>query len=157
MNNTGRVPIKHLARIRAIQLLYKLELAAPENESLAFELEKAHELAAESSKLRPRELRKIQRIADALVAAVSQRRAELDNTIAQASPKWDTSRMLAVDLATIRLALYEMLHEGVPPPIAINEAVELARAFGDDESWRFTNGILDQIRRDELANLPEKS
>lgn len=68
---------------------------------------------------------------------------EIDNLINEKAKGWTTARMSKVDLTIIRLAVYEILYdESVPAGVAINEAVELAKKFGQDESYGFVNGIL---------------
>lgn len=73
-------------------------------------------------------------------------KTELDDKINSIAKGWKTSRMSKVDLAIIRLALYEILYDDqVPQGVAINEAVELAKQFGGDESPAFINGILAKL------------
>ncbi|MBQ9437070.1 MAG: transcription antitermination factor NusB [Lachnospiraceae bacterium] len=68
---------------------------------------------------------------------------ELDEKIDSVSKNWRTGRMGKVELAILRLALYEILYdEDVPPGVAINEAVELTKEFGDDQSPGFVNAVL---------------
>ena len=72
--------------------------------------------------------------------------AEIDETINAAAKGWKTSRMGKVDLTLIRLAVYEMKYEDdIPVGVAINEAVELAKKYGTDESPAFVNGVLAKI------------
>ena len=72
--------------------------------------------------------------------------AELDETINRVSEGWKTSRMGKVDLAIIRLAVYEMLkEEDIPVAVSINEAVELAKKYGTDSSASFVNGVLAKL------------
>ena len=67
----------------------------------------------------------------------------IDNMINEKAENWDTARMGKVDLTILRLAVYEMTYdEEVPTGVAINEAVELAKKFGQDASSSFVNGIL---------------
>ena len=69
--------------------------------------------------------------------------AEIDEQINKKAKGWTTDRMGKVELTIIRLAIYEILYdEDVPAGVAINEAVELAKKFGQDESYSFVNGIL---------------
>lgn len=69
--------------------------------------------------------------------------SEIDEMINERAKGWTTSRMGKVDLTIIRLAVYEILYDAeVPTGVAINEAVELAKKFGQDESYGFVNGIL---------------
>jgi N utilization substance protein B len=71
---------------------------------------------------------------------------EIDTVVNQAAIGWTTSRMNKVDLAIIRLAVYEMkFDEDVPVGVAINEAVEIAKAYGGDESPSFVNGVLAKL------------
>lgn len=71
---------------------------------------------------------------------------EIDAAINEVAEGWKTSRMGKVDLTLIRLAVYEMKHdEDVPVGVAINEAVELAKKYGTDESPSFVNGILGKM------------
>lgn len=72
--------------------------------------------------------------------------AQLDEKINQVAEGWKTKRMGKVELTILRLALYEMLYdEDVPEKVAINEAVELAKKFGGDESSSFINGVLAKL------------
>ena len=72
---------------------------------------------------------------------------EIDDRINAVSGDWKTTRMNKVDLALLRLAVYEMTVERLEEKIAINEAVELAKAYGTDDSGRFVNGVLGRIVR----------
>lgn len=76
---------------------------------------------------------------------------ELDEKINGVAEGWKTKRMSKVDLTIIRLALYEILFdEDVPEKVAINEAVELAKKFGGNESPSFVNGILARLVRNQV-------
>ena len=71
---------------------------------------------------------------------------KLDELIKQKSQNWKKERMSLVDLNIMRLAVFEILFcEDIPDKVALNEAIELAKKFGDQDSPRFVNGILDQI------------
>jgi N utilization substance protein B len=75
-------------------------------------------------------------------------KTELDENIASFSRDWPLSRMTRVDLAILRIAVYEMLNRpDVPPSVSINEAVELTHAYSTQESGAFVNGILGSIQR----------
>jgi N utilization substance protein B len=74
---------------------------------------------------------------------------EIDQEIDQASERWRVGRIGKTDLAILRLAVYEMNHdEDVPASVAINEAVELAKKYGGDQSYGFVNGILAKLVRE---------
>lgn len=77
------------------------------------------------------------------------RRTELDERLAARSAHWSVARMPPVDRNILRLGLYELLEErDTPPQVVLNEAVELARLFGDAESPKFVNGLLDTLHRE---------
>ncbi len=74
---------------------------------------------------------------------IMQKLSEIDAMLNEKAEGWDTTRMSKVDLAILRLAVYEILYdESIPTGVAINEAVELAKKFGQDASSGFVNGIL---------------
>ncbi len=78
---------------------------------------------------------------------------QLDQQIAAVSKGWKLARMGKVDLTIIRLALYEMIYDDqVPGKVAINEAVELAKKYGGDESPQFVNGILAKLIRESNSS-----
>jgi N utilization substance protein B len=73
---------------------------------------------------------------------------EVDERITRHAEHWRIERMPAVDRNILRLAVYEMTRGGTPPPVAIDEALELARKFSNEESVQFVNGVLDAVRRE---------
>jgi len=81
-----------------------------------------------------------------LVTAVEARIDELDRTIGEVSENWSVSRMPLVDRNILRLATYEIVHSAdVPASVSINEAVELAKVYGGEDSSKFVNGVLGRI------------
>ena len=86
--------------------------------------------------------------AQKLAAGVVDTVGNLDPVIAESAEHWRIERMNVMDRLILRLAVYEFLHEpDTPGRVIINEALELARTFSNDDSVRFINGILDAIRR----------
>ncbi len=86
------------------------------------------------------------RFAMELIKGVTDHRLEIDDLISASSLNFKLHRLAVVDRNVLRVAVYEMLHcPSVPPVVAINEAIEIARKFGDTESARFVNGVLDNI------------
>jgi len=80
----------------------------------------------------------------------------IDGVISHYADNWELSRMAVVDRNILRLATYELLYmKEIPPKVSLNEAVDLAKKFGDLESGRFVNGILDHISKVE-GNLTQK-
>jgi N utilization substance protein B len=83
----------------------------------------------------------------ALLAGVRRNRAELDALIEKTAENWSLSRMAVTDRNVLRLGAYEILFSDTPDPVAINEAVELAKRYGSAQSAQFVNGILDRLMR----------
>ncbi len=77
---------------------------------------------------------------------------EIDKRLAAAAENWRVIRMATVDRNVLRLGAYELLfNKDTPPAVAFDEAIELARRYGSAESSSFVNGVLDRLRREELA------
>ena len=86
-----------------------------------------------------------------LVRNVIKNRAEIDPLIQKCAPEWPLPQVTLVDRNILRLGVYELLfgnYEEVPPKVAINEAIELAKSFGGESSGRFVNGVLGTIYRE---------
>jgi len=83
-----------------------------------------------------------------LLDGVREHRAELDQVLAAKADNWSVERMAAVDRNILRLGAYEILYTDTPGRVAINEAVELAKTFGAQQSAPFVNGILDRVLRE---------
>lgn len=121
-------------RIQLFKLLFRVEFNQPEEMSeqmaLFFNTEETIDEEAQAE---------IQEKYEAIEGKLS----ELDRMLNEKATGWTTTRMGKVDLAILRLALYEILYDDkVPSSVAINEAVEIAKKFGQDESPSFINGIL---------------
>ena len=91
--------------------------------------------------------RAIQPYAEELVTGVERDLAEIDRLLSASSEGWTVARMATVDRTILRVACHE-LRAGVPPAIAINEAVQTANELSTDDSGRFVNGVLGRIARD---------
>lgn len=86
--------------------------------------------------------------------AVVAKEDEIDELLTRVSAGWKVSRMGKVDLTILRLAIFEMLYDDtVPVKVAINEAVELSKTFGGDETPNFVNGVLAKIVNDQNLSL----
>jgi N utilization substance protein B len=83
--------------------------------------------------------------ARSLVSGVRRNRPELDRALEEKAENWRLERMAATDRNVLRLGAYEILHADTPAPVAINEAVELAKRFGTKQSAQFVNGVLDRL------------
>lgn len=80
-----------------------------------------------------------------LVKKILSKKEEIDSEIQKAAPTWPTDKLNKVDLAILRLAVYELKLGETPPKVVIDEAVELAKEFGADASSSFVNGVLGTI------------
>lgn len=88
---------------------------------------------------------------DRLVYGTVENLPKIDKIIEAAAPEWPIEQITSVDRAVLRLGLYELLfgnREEVPPKVAINEAIELAKSFGGESSGRFVNGVLGTVYRE---------
>ena len=86
-----------------------------------------------------------------LVNGVVENIAKLDKIIAKSAPEWPVDQITVVDRNVLRVGLYELLfgnRDEVPPKVAINEAIELAKTFGGESSGRFINGVLGTVYRE---------
>lgn len=86
-----------------------------------------------------------------LVHGTLENRAAIDSLIEKCAPEWPLEQVTVVDRNILRLGIYELMfgnYEEVPPKVAINEAIELAKTFGGDNSARFVNGVLGTIYRE---------
>ncbi len=136
---------RHEARITALQALYEIDAA----------MHSADEVLQRylgNTQMPPGTRRFIER----LVRGVLGERERLDAIIAKHAPAWPVAQLPAVDRTVLRMALWELLIErDVPVKAVINEAVELAKRFGSDNSGRFVNGVLGSVvdeQRPDAAN-----
>lgn len=136
--------LRSLAREYTVQLLYEIEISGSTKEDAAddFFTHFCPEL--------PYEVRNFSMF---MVSGVHANCAELDALIAKYARNWDVTRMAVVDRNIMRLGIFEILFvQDIPPKVSINEAVELAKKFGDVESAKFVNGILDGVFRNESGD-----
>jgi N utilization substance protein B len=98
--------------------------------------------------------RTVKAFADRLTEGIQGRIGEIDEKISCHATNWQLKRMAVIDRNVMRLATYEILYASdIPPKVSINEAVELAKKYGDTESSKFVNGILDKIHKTEISPL----
>jgi len=97
----------------------------------------------------------LREFSEGLVHGVVSRRDELDELITAAASHWRIDRMAAVDRNVLRLATYEMVHRSdTPKAVVIDEAIEVAKKFGGEESGAFINGVLDAVARRLAGDEP---
>ena len=130
------------ARRRAFELLYSLSFTPVHDETSlrrAFKQCPSTEEAPEEN----------DNFAWELAFGVWSESAELDEVIVKYSRNWRIARIAKIELTILRLALYEIMRrEDIPLRVSINEAVELSKRYGDDNSRNFINGILDAVAKD---------
>lgn len=93
-----------------------------------------------------------------IVTGVVQHLLDIDKIIAKAAPEWPVDQITIVDRNILRIGLFELLYankDEVPPKVAINEAIELAKSFGGENSGRFVNGVLGTVYK-EIGKEEEK-
>jgi len=90
----------------------------------------------------------VREFATRLARGTLDHRDTIDPILVECLEHWRLERLAIVDRNILRLAVYEFLHEpDTPPIVVIDEAIEVARKFGGEDSWQFTNGILDAVRK----------
>ena len=135
---------RHLGRIVALQTLYEEDFRRELNDK-SFSLEavlsrniKRYEETVDDTKF-----------IEQLVKGVDSQQKKIDDVIRPVAPEWPIEQIARMDRVILRIGVYELMFEGgVPPKVAINEAVELAKAFGGENSSKFINGVLGTVLRD---------
>ena len=130
---------RHLGRIVALQTLYEVEFRTQSDDP-----------TVDTDEVLKRDMERYESAIDdtgfvtELVYGVLGKQDELDEKLQPMAPEWPLAQISRIDRAILRLGLYELLYRSdvVPPKVAINEAVELAKAFGSDNSSKFINGVL---------------
>jgi transcription antitermination protein NusB len=126
---------RHKAREVALQVLYEIDSVGHTPEESMARIISRIEISED-----------IANFARELVKGVIQNREELDQNIRDFAPAWPLDQISIVDRNVLRLAIFEILHDNkIPVKVAINEAVELAKTFGSDNSSRFVNGVLGSV------------
>ncbi len=140
----GSVRARRKARSRALELLFGLEFTQDEWRGALAAFWKTFE-AKES----------VREYTEILVAGVFEHREELDESVDSALKGWTPERVGRIERNVLRIAVFEMgfVDDG-PPKVAINEAIELAKSYGTDESPGFVNAVLDRIMDEKFRESP---
>jgi transcription antitermination protein NusB len=132
---------RRTGRERALQALYQLEMGSLEPEAA---LEVAWASAPEEGNAKAQADGRV--FALELVQGVGEHQEEIDRLIEEHSHNWRLDRMAKVDRSVLRVAVYELkFRDDIPRKVTLNEAVELGKRFGTEESSAFINGVLDRI------------
>ncbi|MCL2444690.1 transcription antitermination factor NusB [Candidatus Saccharibacteria bacterium] len=142
---------RHLGRIVALQTLYEYEFRRKANDAAA----DVKEITVKNIEPYKDSLGDVEFV-DLLVTGVSENEEDLDEKIQPIAPEWPLDQISAIDRNILRLGVYELIYlkEQIPPKVAINEAVELAKAFGSDNSSKFVNGVLGTVYREFVEEKP---
>ena len=135
---------RHLARSIAMQSLFEWDFYGKDPEALG-------EIVGRNKKEFGPGLEEEYGFIDRLINGVIEHLAQIDKIIEKAAPEWPIQQITAVDRAVLRLGLYELFfgnQEEVPPKVAINESIELAKSFGGESSGKFINGVLGTVYRE---------
>lgn len=124
-------------RENAFKLIYSLEIQQSDN------LEEQIELFIESNEVKDKEAKKY---IEEVILGIKEKESDILKAIEQnLKSDWKISRISKMDLAILKLAIYEIKYNEIPYKVAINEAVELAKKYGEEKSKNFVNGILASI------------
>jgi N utilization substance protein B len=133
--------VRRDAREAAVQYLYQREMQGDQSDQA---LEEFYEMRGLSPSGR--------RFCDELLQGWMQHREEIDEVIAKNARNFEFHRLSAVDRNVLRIACHEILFRSdIPAPVAINEAIEIAKKYSTEDSGKFVNGVLDNIRKQKTA------
>lgn len=143
---------RHLGRIIALQTLYEEEFRL-DSDDKAFSLDEV----LQRNISRYRDMVDDVDFIERLTKGVSKQTAKLDAQLQPVAPEWPIDQIARMDRIVLRIGLYELENESdVPPKVVINEAVELAKAFGGDNSSKFINGVLGTLLRQKTPPEAKK-
>lgn len=141
---------RHLGRIIALQTLYEQDFRLA-SEDVSFDLDAVLKRNVSRYEAMVDDVAFIKQLTE----GVSQQTAELDARLQPIAPEWPIDQIARMDRVILRIGLYELENEpDVPPKVVINEAVELAKAFGGENSSKFINGVLGTALRQKEEDAP---
>ncbi|WP_322905418.1 transcription antitermination factor NusB [Paenibacillus campi] len=139
---------RRLAREITVQSLYQMEMNEVKAE-VAVEMLLEEAAADNESEVEVQDERQLKAYVLDVVAGVNSNREAIDGLLVDYLQNWQVSRLSRVDRQILRLAVYEMIFtEDVPAKVAVNEAIELSKHFGSEESGKFVNGVLGKMIHD---------
>jgi N utilization substance protein B len=144
---------RHLGRIIALQTLYEQDFRRD-----------CGDKSLKPNQILERNIKRYQKMVDdrefisRLVKGVETKQTELDVILQPVAPEWPIDQIARMDRIVLHIGAYELLYDHeIPPKVVINEAVELAKSFGGDNSSKFINGVLGTLLRDIEAKSPKKT
>lgn len=132
------------SREYALKILYQAELTRRRIDLAAEKFWEEYERIDET----------VRAFTDRLTAGIQEHIVLIDEKISKHATNWQLKRMAVIDRNVLRIGVFELLYaEDIPPKVTINESVELAKKYGDMESSKFVNGILDKIHKSDVKVL----
>jgi transcription antitermination protein NusB len=148
MSNKALFAQRRDGRVVALQYLYAWSLNIPEN--------LAEDLTTFFAQMEDAKPREHYAFGEELIHGVIAKIDEIDGRIRGLAQNWDFDRIAKIDLAILRLAIFEMMNrKDIPPVVSINEAIDLSKQFSNADAKRFINGILDKLK-DQLGRDSRK-
>ncbi len=137
--------VRRIGRTIAFQTLYRHDMTGEGQDTLLdfswVDEERVGGIAEEEARA----------FATLLIVGALENLPDIDERIRENLHNWDFSRLARVDLAILRMSVYALLYQpDIPPSVTIDEAVDIAKDFGTDDSYKFVNGVLDAIRKRQL-------
>ena len=128
------------ARECALKILYAIDITGDDSKKCIDTFWKNHDEVDSE----------IESFANQLVLGVWNNREEIDKLVSSHTTNWQLKRMAVIDRNILRFATYELLYvEEIPPKVSINEAIDIAKRYGDKDSGKFVNGVLDSVNKNE--------
>lgn len=144
---------RHLGRIIALQTLYEQEIREACQDA-SFSLDEVLQRNIQRYKHVVEDVAFIER----LTKEVTNRQTELDTLLQPIAPEWPIDQIARMDRLVLRIGAWELLHEDkIPDKVVINEAIELAKSFGGENSSKFINGVLGSLLKAQTASAPAKN
>jgi len=135
------------ARECALKVLYAMDITREQSETCLDDFWKNQEVTNDEIKI----------FTSYLVKGVEANKPDINSMITKYATNWQIERMAAIDRNILRMAVFELVFDKeIPAKVTINEAVEIAKKFGDNDSGKFVNGILDKINKEESKKKDEE-
>jgi len=151
MSNKEIFALRRAGRMAAMQYLFSWSLNRPEDLAADLRLFFEHQVEQQEQS------RDHYAFGEEIIHGVLEHREEVDGHIRSLAHNWDFERIARIDLAILRVAVYEMLfRKDIPPIVSINEAIDLSKQFSNADAKRFINGILDRLK-DQLGRDARKA
>ena len=151
----GKNDPRHLARIIALQSLFEWSLNSINIEEI---LNRNSNDYVQIDTPEENKSKVDSQLASLIVKGVTENLDSIDTIVQNSAPEWPLSQIAKVDLEILRIAIFELcMAKNVPPKVAIDEAVELAKEFGGENSSKFVNGVLGTVVKEMIPELADQT